>query len=285
MAFLDAPLASVDRYVDFLSAQTVPVLRRTARELEALSPRQDALGARSVAAVVLADPLMTMKLLTTLQARRSVKQNHDITTIDRAIMMMGLTPFFRTFSGMPVVEDVLANEPQALVGVLRVIGRARRAAHFARDWAILRHDLDVDEITVAALLLEAVEIMCWIYAPRLTRQVVERQRANHWLRSNEAQKAIFGVSADEIQAALVRAWQLPELLITLMDPAHADNPRVRNVLLAADFARHVTDGWDNEALPDDIQALEELVRVKRETLLARLNVPAEERYRFFPPAT
>lgn len=285
MATLDAPLASVDAYVDFLSTQNVPVLRRTARELEALASRQDSLGARSVAAVALADPLMTMKLLTRLQATRSAKQNHDITTIDRAIMMMGLTPFFRTFANMPVVEDVLASEPRALVGVLRVIGRARRAAHYARDWAILRHDLDVDEITVAALLLEAVEIMCWIFAPGLTRQVVERQRSNHWLRSVEAQQAIFGVSADAIQSALVRAWQLPELLITLMDPAHADNPRVRNVLLAADFARHVSDGWDNEALPDDIDALEKLVRVNREALLARLNVPPEEMYRFFPPAT
>lgn len=285
MTFLDAPLASVDRYVDFLSAQNVPVLRRTVRELEALSARQDALGARSVAAVVLADPLMTMKLLTTLQAHRSAKQNHDITTIDRAIMMMGLTPFFRTFASMPVVEDVLASEPRALVGVLRVIGRARRAAHFARDWAILRHDLDVDEITVAALLLEAVEIMCWIYAPRLTLQMVEKQRAHHWLRSAEAQKATFGVSAEDIQSALVRAWKLPELLITLMDPAHAENPRVRNVLLATDFARHAANGWDDDALPDDIQAVEDLVRVKRETLLARLNVPPDEMYRFFPPVT
>lgn len=285
MPILDVPLASVDAYVEFLSRQGVPVLRRTARELEALASRQDSIGARQVAAVVLADPLMTMRLLTTLQATRSAKQNHDITTIDRAIMMMGLAPFFRTFANMPVVEEMMANDSRALVGVLRVVGRARRAAHFARDWAVLRHDLDVDEITVAALLFEAVEIMCWIFAPALTRKVVEQQRANHWLRSVEAQQKVFGVSADEIQSALVRAWNLPELLITLMDPAHADNPRVRNVVLASDFARHLSEGWDNTALPDDIDAIESLVHVNREALLARLGVPPEEMYRFFPPAT
>ncbi|NMG76297.1 HDOD domain-containing protein [Aromatoleum diolicum] len=285
MALIDAPLNSVDAYVDFMSAQNVPVLRRTLREFEVLAVGQDSVSGKQIAAVVLADPLMTMKLLTTLQANRPAKQNHDITTIDRAIMMMGITPFFNKFSAMPTVEDTLAEHPNALIGVLKVIGRARRAAHYARDWAILRHDLDVDEVTVAALLLEAVEIMCWTFAPTLTLRVYEMQRANHWLRSTEAQRKVFGVSEQEIQVALVRAWKLPELLITLMDDAHADNPRVRNVQLAADFARHLASGWDNDALPDDIAEIGKLVHLGREPLLARLGTPAEELYRFFPPAT
>lgn len=285
MALIDAPLNSVDAYVDFLSAQNVPVLRRTVREFDALVAEQDSVSGKRVAAVVLADPLMTMKLLTTLQANRPAKQNHDITTIDRAIMMMGITPFFNTFSAMPTVEDTLAGHSNALIGVLKVIGRARRAAHYARDWAILRHDLDVDEVTVAALLLEAVEIMCWTFAPTLTLRVHEMQCANRWLRSAEAQRKVFGVTAQEIQVALVRAWKLPQLLVTLMDDANADNPRVRNVQLAADFARHLEFGWDNDALPDDIAEIEKLVHLNREPLLARLGTPVEELYRFFPPAT
>lgn len=285
MALIDAPLNSVDAYVDFLSAQNVPVLRRTVREFDALVAEQDSVSGKRVAAVVLADPLMTMKLLTTLQANRPAKQNHDITTIDRAIMMMGITPFFNTFSAMPTVEDTLAGHSNALIGVLKVIGRARRAAHYARDWAILRHDLDVDEVTVAALLLEAVEIMCWTFAPTLTLRVHEMQCANRWLRSAEAQRKVFGVTAQEIQVALVRAWKLPQLLVALMDDANADNPRVRNVQLAADFARHLEFGWDNDALPDDIAEIEKLVHLNREPLLARLGTPVEELYRFFPPAT
>ncbi|MDT3672827.1 MAG: HDOD domain-containing protein [Aromatoleum sp.] len=285
MAFLDAPLDSVDAYVRFLSAQDMPVLRQTVRELEALRTAQDSISGKRIAAVVLADPLMTAKLLATLQATRTPAQNRDITTIDRAIMMMGVGPFFDMFSAMPTVEDVLADRRDALVGVLKVIGRARKATHYARDWAILRHDLDVDEITVAALLLEAVDILCWTFAPALTLQVHAMQHANRWLRSAEAQRAVFGVSALEIQVALVRAWKLPDLLVALMDESSAANPRVHNVLLAADFARHVADGWSNDALPDDIAEIEKLVRVPREALLARLGVPGQELYRFFPPAT
>ena len=285
MGFIDTPLPSVTAYVEFMSTQDVPVLRRTVKELAALRDRQDGLGAKAVAAVVLADPLMTMKLLTTLQANRPAKQNHDITTIDRAIMMMGLAPFFDRFANMPTVEDTLVAHPKALVGVLKVIARARRASHYARDWAILRHDVDVDEITVAALLQEAVEILCWIAAPNLTQQVYDMQRGDRWLRSPDAQRAVFGVTAQEILFALVRTWQLPELLTNLMDETLADHPRVRNVVLAANFARHLSNGWDNDALPDDIAEIESLVRLNRETLLSRLGVPQEELFRFVPPAT
>ena len=285
MPLLDAPLDSVDAYVRFLSAQDIPVLRQTARELEALRQAQESVSGRRIAAVVLADPLMTAKLLATLQARRTGAQNHDITTIDRAVMMMGVGPFFDTFADAPTVEETLAGQPAALVGVLKAIGRARKAAHYARDWAILRHDLDVDEITVAALLLEAVEIMCWTFAPVLALRVHRMQRADRWLRSAQAQRAVFGYTAEEIHAALVRAWKLPDLLIALMNEESVTHPRVRNVRLAADFARHLGDGWGNDALSDDVAEIEKLVHLPRTALLARLGTPAEDLYRFFAPAT
>lgn len=282
MVLLVQPLESVDAYVEFFTSQPLPVLKHTVRELDALRADMDTVSGKRLAAVVLGDPLMTMKLLTYLQTHRGHSQNHDITTIDRAIMMLGLEPFFRLFGDMPTLEEALAAHPKALLGVLKVIGRARKAAHYARDWAILRHDLDVDEITVAALLAEATEILCWTFAPTLTERVYAMQRADRNLRSVVAQRAVFGTTAQDIQHALVRAWQLPELLITLMDPNQADNPRVRNVLLATDFARHVAHGWDDAALPDDLAAIEQLVHVNRVQLLHRLGAPEEALARFLP---
>jgi HD-like signal output (HDOD) protein len=284
MILLTQPLASVDAYVDFFTSQPLPVLKRTVRELDALRADLETVNGKRIAAIVLGDPLMTMKLLTYLQAHRRQAQNRDITTIDRAIMMMGLEPFFRVFSNMPTLEDTLAAHPKALVGVLKVINRARKAAHYARDWAVVRHDLDVDEITVAALLVEASEIVCWTFAPTLTERVYALQHADRSLRSVVAQRAVFSATAQELQQALVRAWQLPELLVALMDPGQVDNPRVRNVLLATDFARHLAHGWDDAALPDDLATIEQLIRLNREQLLLRLGAPDEVLARFLPPA-
>lgn len=282
MAMLEAPLDSVEAYVAFLSTHDIPVLRRTVRELDALREDQDRVNGKRITGVVLADPLMTMKLLAYLQANRRQSQNHDITTIDRAIMMMGVTPFLNAFADMPTLEDRLAAHPKALLGTLQVIGRARKAAHYARDWAIARHDLDVDEITVAALLHETAEILCWTFAPKLTLRVQNMQRLDAKLRSAVAQHTIFGVTSGEIQLALIRAWNLPELLVTLLDEESSDNPRVRTVLLANRFSRHVSGGWDNPALPDDIDDIEKLLRIGREQLLKRLGTPPEQMERFVP---
>ena len=282
MTLLTSPLRSADDCVRHFSSQELPVLRRTRRELEALRASADTVNGKRIAAVVLGDPLMTMRLLTHLEQHRSRSQNHDITTIDRAIMMMGVIPFFDAFADLKTVEDALHAHPRELIGVLKLIANARRAADHARDWAVVRHDLDPNEITVAALLREATEIVCWVFAPALTQRVYAMQHADRSLRSAVAQQAVFGATASDIQLGLIRAWRLPELLVHLLDETQNENPRVRTVKLAADFARHVARGWDDAALPDDIDALEGLLRLPREALLQRLGIPVAHRARFMP---
>lgn len=284
MSLLTTPLPSVDAYVEHFSRQPLPVLRHTANALERHRGAQDGVDARALAALVLGDPMLTMALLTHLEKHRSRVQNHDITTIDRAIMMMGLGPFFDAFGDQTTLENQLAAHPHALVGALKVIGRARRAAHYARDWAIARHDLDVEEITVAALLREAAEIVCWAFAPTLTAQVYALQQRDRSLRSTAAQRAVFGVTADELQHALIHAWKLPGLLIELLDDTRGAHPRVRTIALATTFTRHVARGWDDPALPDDLAALAALLPLKREQLLERLGAPVEAWSRLLPEA-
>ncbi|MBX3680753.1 MAG: HDOD domain-containing protein [Rhodocyclaceae bacterium] len=282
MTQLEHALDTTEAYVAHFESQSLPVLKRTVRELDTLREDEESVSGRRIAAVILGDPLMAMRVISFLERKRGATQNHDITTVDRAVMMMGITPFFREFYNLPIVEDLLAKRPKALIGLLQVIGRARRAAHFARDWAILRHDLDVDEITLAALLREATEILCWCFAPVLTEKVYAMQKADPTLRSVVAQREVFGFTAQEIQSALVKAWRLPALLVSLMNEADAENPRVQTVALAAALARHSAHGWTDPALPDDFEAIGTLVHMGREPLLKRLGLTPEEAAPYLP---
>lgn len=281
---LSKPFTELNSYVAYFRSVEFPVLRRTEHELAELQTDEDRLSARQIAGVVLQDPLMALNLLIHLQRNRRRSQNHDITTIDRAIMMLGVTPFFTRFATLGTIEAQLAKHPRALLGVLKVIARAKRAAQFARDWAIQRHDIDTDEITVAALLHEVAEIACWCFAPGLMQNILELQKANPGMRSALAQQSVMNITMSDLQLALVREYELPELLVTLMDTAHSESPRVRTVVLASDLARHAANGWDDPALPDDLRSISDLLHLDPFILLNRLGVPPDSRlFAVFPP--
>lgn len=273
---IDKPLANLATWVHYFTQVDVPVLRRTARELAALREQEETVSGRAIAHAVLQDPLLTLKLLAFIEQRRRASQNHDITTIERAIMMIGVTPFFRHFETLPTIEEHLARHPQALLGVMKVIVRARRAAKWAREWALLRHDIDVDEVTVAALLHDCAEVLCWVFAPTLSLELRKSLKTTPGLRSAVAQQAIFGVTAHDLQTGLTRAWRLPNLLTQLIDGTERGNPRVRNVVCATNLARHRANGWDDPALPDDYAEIADLLRLSVDAVKARIGVPLDE---------
>jgi HD-like signal output (HDOD) protein len=269
---VDTPYSSLDSWVAYFSQAQLPVLRHTVVELEKLRANAEFANGRVLSSVILQDPLMTLRVLAYIERHRRKSQTADITTIERALMMIGIEPFFRDFRDLPLVEDSLKPYPKALLGLLKVMARARHASRWAREWALVRHDLDVDEITVATLLHDVAEILMWCFAPTLALQVRDMQVKDRALRSQTAQQMIYNIALPELQLELARLWHLPELLTTLMDRKNADNPRVQNVTLAVDLARHSANGWDDAALPDDYAAIEELLHISHEHLLQKLGL-------------
>lgn len=272
---LDQPLPDLDAWVDFFSHTEMPILRQTARRLEEARQNVDQINGRDIAAIVLQDPLMAVRVLAHIQPYRGKRLRTDITTIDHAVMMYGLEPFFARFEAPLTIETLLKNEPQALLGVLQVIRRVQRASHYAHEWARERYDLNVEEVALAALLHDLSEILLWCFAPRLAIAIRDKQTADKTLRSASAQQQILGIRLFDLQRALCESWNLPELLNTLMDDANSHLPRVQNVILAVNLARHSSNDWTDAALPDDFTAIQKLLHIDRQTLLTRLNVPAE----------
>lgn len=272
---LTEPLLDLDAWVNFFSGEEMPVLRQTARRLEEARQNIDSISGRDIATIVLQDPLMAVRVLAYIQSFSGNRLRSDITTIGNAIMMLGIEPFFKKFETPLTLEATLKNEPQALLGLLQVVRRAQRASHYAHGWAFERHDMNVEEVTLAALLHDLAEILLWCFAPKLAIEIRNRQQADKTLRSATAQEQVLGVHLFDLQQALCHAWGLPELLSTLMDDANAELPRVRNVILAVNLARHSASDWNDAALPDDLAGIEKLLHIDRETLLARLDIPEE----------
>lgn len=279
---LTHPLQDLENWVLFFSGADLPVLRHTARRLDELREDIDRVNGHDIARIVLQDPLMTVKVLAYIQPLAGKKLRSDITTIGGAVTMIGIEPFFAKFSNPVTVEQMLRDEPQVLLGTLQLIRRVQRAAHYAHEWALWRQDLNVEEVTIAALLHDLAEILLWCFAPKLATEIRERQKANRTLRSVIVQEDVLGIRLIDLQLALCKAWHLPQLLSSLMTPEHAEHPRIRNVLLAVDLARHSANGWGDAALPDDFAAIGNLLHLNRDALIERLRLTEEEKAQLPP---
>jgi HD-like signal output (HDOD) protein len=255
-------------WTQFLGAVELPVLKQTARQLALLAaddPKR--CNARSVGQVVGHDPMMTVKLLRLFESRRSRRSHFEVCRIEQMLVMIGVETFLQDVPPRPLVQDVLHGQNEALSCVLHAVLRAQRAAHYAADWAAMLHDLHFDEIRIAAMLHELAELLLWCFAPARMLAIRQAQRQDRTLRSRDAQIAAFGFTVTDLQLALARQWELPELLLELMDDACSGNVRVRNVTLAIALARHSANGWDDAALPDDYRDIGGLLRIAPEQVM------------------
>ena len=251
----------VDGWVRYLRLIEIPVLASTAAAIEEMRLIEDDVDARRISEVVGRDPLMTLKLLVHASTQGANSRLTDAETVVEALVLMGITPFFRTFGPQPTVENHLAGQPQALAGLQHVLLRADRAARFAASFAIHRSDHDAIVLHEAAQLHDFTEMLLWLHAPELALELQRRQQADATLRSCVVQREVLNAELNDIQHVLMKLWRLPEILVRITDDSHAEDSQVRNVLLAIRVARHTMNGWDNAALPDDIRDIAALLHL------------------------
>jgi HD-like signal output (HDOD) protein len=254
-------LPELQDWTAFFMAAPTPVLADTAELLESYRANEDAVDAHLLAETISADPLMSLKLMAHVAAVRSSRSTADPETVTAALVMLGISPFFRAFGPQTPVDEHLSGHPEALQGFDRVLRRARRSAAFALAFAVHRMDHDAPVIHAAALLHDFAEMLLWLHAPALALQIAERQRREPTLRSACVQRELLNIELQDLQQALMHAWRLPELLVQISDERHAEAAQVRNVLLAVRLARHTARGWDNAALPDDVRDIAALLNL------------------------
>lgn len=261
--FLVAPLPDLAAWVRRFEQTEIPILQASAQRLEELRvlDEEDKVDAGMLSTLIESDPFFTVKVMAYVATKRRHTDATETETITSALVMVGISPFFRAFGPQPTVEALLRDQPEALAGVQRVILRAERAAHFATAFAIHRRDHDVAVIRQAAFIHDFAELLMWCHAPALELDIHAKQRENAALRSAPLQRFVFHIELQELRHALMKLWRLPELLVRISDEKHAEHPMVRNVVLAVRIARHTQDGWDNAALPDDFRDIATLLNV------------------------
>lgn len=207
-----------------LVALDLPVLRASAAAIAAWAARPDEVDAHRLADIALDDPLLAIRVLAGVAARFGDRLRTPVETVTGALLLTGIEAFFRAFGGVPVLEDVLAHDPQALAAAQAVVERSYRAARIAAAFAIHRQDEDVEEIQLAALLHDFADLLlCLLPADAAAAEPADGEGA--------------------LGEALMQAWRLPALLQQLAYEQPPAGPGARTVALAVRMARHPTAGW------------------------------------------
>ena len=270
-AYLAAPLADIGAWTRYFRDAAIPVLAKTAQALELLRADEDNVDANLLGATIEVDPLMSLKLLAYVAGKRHADTSTETESVTASLVMTGISPFFREFGRQPTVEDRLHDQPQALEGLRTVLRRAERAAQFATGFAVHRADEDVGVIRLAAFLHDFAEMLMWCHAPTLQLRIMNAQRADPTLRTAAVQRSVLNIETDDLRQTLMKLWHLPELLVRISDDRHADQAIVRNVVLAVRLARHTMQGWDNPAIPDDVEDIAKLLNAAPRVALAYLH--------------
>jgi HD-like signal output (HDOD) protein len=258
-------------WVAFLSQADIPVLRQTLRDLQTLREGGDDVSPHAISLIIARDPLMTVLLLRFLQQHKRSSQTSEVLEVEQALLMLGIESFFNKIVPKKSVEEMLMQHTPALIAALRVVHRSHRASAYAFDWAVRLRDMHFEEVRIAALLRDQVEILMWCFAPVEMLKIKSLQEQDKTMRSGKAQEQIFGFRLVALQRELVKQWQLPALLLNLMDADNSKQQRVLNVVLADRLARHSSHGWDDAALPDDYRAISELLGMKVEDVIGIVN--------------
>ena len=271
---LTTPLPSLDAWVEALARAEIPVLAETAESLEAMRATEDDVDAHMLGEMMATDPLMTLKVLVHASEQRRSRNaglRADAETVTAALVLTGISPFFRAFGPQPTLEAALADHEEALLGLSRVMQRAERASRYALGFAAHRADPDAAVIHSAALLHDFAEMLLWVHAPDLALQIAALQDADRQLRSAAAQRQVLGIALPDLEQALMRRWHLPELLTRITSEKDARDPQVRCVQLAVRLARHTARGWDDAAVPDDLHDIAELLNLSEASALKLLH--------------
>jgi HD-like signal output (HDOD) protein len=260
---VEVALCTATEWARVLQTPEIPVLASTASAIEDYRRDEDSVDAHRLGELIGQDPLMTLKVMAHAAAHRPPRLLTQPESVTTTLVMMGIGPFFRNFGRQPTIDVHLSQHPEAWQGLNEVLDRSRMAARIALGLAVHRLDPDAGLIHQAALLHDVAEMLLWCHAPAHALAVRRAVRAVPTRRTAEAERELLGVELVEVQHALLEAWQLPDLLMRVLDDRHADLASVRNVVLAVRLARHLCSpaAWRHGALSDDVADIAALVNL------------------------
>lgn len=246
--------AGLGAWVAKLGDSGMPVFAHTARDISRVSDSHES-SASELARVVLQDAAMTAKLLRVANSPVFNPMRKTISTVSRAVVVLGFQEVRSICLSIAVVESMLKGRQKQRVS--EEMARCFHAAVQARAFARKRKDSSPEEVFIATLLYRLGDMAFWAFsgdaAERLDRALGERKGDD----PEKVQREVLGFSFRDLTLGLSREWKLGELLEWSLEGRTDRNPRAGNVVLGHELAVAAESGWQSREVKQLVERIAE----------------------------
>jgi HD-like signal output (HDOD) protein len=237
--------ASLNGWIEKLKSHDLPVFGRTVQEIMNVSSNQDS-SFSELAKVILQDASMTARVLKLANAVHYNPRGYCISTITRAIALMGLEQVRNLSLTIALIDSMGkgANREQLNLELARSIHAATQAKKLTMQSAPGAQE----EIFVAALLHHVGELAFWSLADEEGRKLAEALRRG--MPKEKAEVAVLGFQLKQLSRGLAKEWRLGKTLMESLEIGTATNSRSQLISLCHELAEATERGWNHGAVKE-----------------------------------
>lgn len=237
----ERPKSVVD-WVKHLSDNDLSVLAGTLRELNRTTRNEEA-HVRQLSRIILRDPNLTSRVLKVANSALYKLAGNPITTISRAIVVLGFT-IVRDIAVSLKIMDSLLNQ-SAQDELMDQLANSYHAAMQAKTIARYCSASDQEEVFIAALLRHVgLSSFLSCGGPEAEEYA---EKVAEGMDSSRAAEKVLGFDFERLTLALTRAWSLGDLLTEVVTKGdNADSPLAMAAHLGEKVSLAAREGWDSD---------------------------------------
>lgn len=264
---------SLGGWVVRLSEQGMPIFAKTAQDIGKVTSRSDS-TASDLSRVVLQDAALTARLLRIANSPLFNVTGRSISTVSRAVVLLGFDEVRSICLSIAVVESMLTGMQKDLV--LDQMARSFHAAVQARAFAVQRGDKAPEEVFIATLLYQLGDMAFWTFSGELGKELAAAM-ARPGSDPLQVQREVLGFTLTELTTSLSREWKLGDLLQQALEGKQDSHPRCGNVLMAQELARAAEKhGWEDPALKPLLERSAEALYMPVKEFTSMVHANAEQ---------
>lgn len=264
---------SLASFVSRINEQGLPILARTAQFLSAIVADEKS-SVADMANLILQDSAITARVIRLANSAFYNRSSRKISTVNRAIVKLGMKAIQSICISAALVENVLAGRPRERV--IREMIQAFQAAIHARSFALARRESNVEEVFVAALLLRIGHLAFWCLGGELADRL-EKAMAPASAKPSTVEKEVLGFTLDQLTLELQNQWLLGDLLEKAYCVETPQDSRVHNLFLShklTQATQEALDGWNDPNLQAHLKTVSLFIQRPQEQVkdLIRENI-------------